>query len=203
MDTVPMAARAAAYLQRHGRSLWDAALPRSARQRRRERALCALGDVTFTSVTFVCQGNINRSAVAEQRWRMIVSVASLPVRSAGLHRKGGRLSPKVSVAAAARLGVDLRSHRSTVASHLAPADILLVGFEPHHLRVWHRAPERERGAVLLGVFDEDDGAPLHIPDPYNRDVEYVQAVFGRVIRCVDQLAARLEPLDATRWRLRA
>ncbi|MFN9119514.1 MAG: hypothetical protein ACK5XT_16035, partial [Gemmatimonas sp.] len=69
--------------------------------------------------------------------------------------------------------------------------------------VGQRARGRERGAVLIGVFDEEDGAPLQIPDPYNRDVEYVQAVFGRVIRCVDQLAARLEPLDATRWRLRA
>jgi protein-tyrosine-phosphatase len=203
MAAVALPVRAGAFVLRRGRGLWDAALPRSTRRSQRRAAAAGLDGVAFSSVTFVCQGNINRSAVAEHRWRMIPTVAGLPVRSAGLHPRGGRPSPDVSVAAAARLGVDLRSHRSTVASQLEPSGTLLVGFEPHHLQAWRLAAMPECAAVLLGVFDHDDGAPLHIPDPYDREVEYVEAVFRRVISCVDRLAEQMEPLDAGRWRMRS
>jgi protein-tyrosine-phosphatase len=194
--------RTSGFLAKRGRILLDAAAPDAVRQRQRARALAALRDVTFSSLTFVCQGNINRSAVAERRLAADNAAAGLTVRSCGLHMRGGRASPALSIAAAAQLGVDLAQHRSSVATDLPPTGTLLVGFEPHHLRAWQHMAERESSAVLLGVFDDDSNAHLLIPDPYNRDMSYTTAVFQRVIACVDALAGRLETINDTHWRVR-
>jgi protein-tyrosine-phosphatase len=197
------ARRATGYLLRNGRVLSDAATPSAVRRRQRQRALAVLQQLTFSSVTFVCQGNINRSALAEHRFRALRGEQGPPTRSCGLHLRGGRSSPPLSIDAAAQLGLDLRAHLSRVATELPLSQTLLVGFEPHHLLAWCDSPARESGRVLLGLFADDDGTPLLIPDPYGHELPYVTTVFRRVIECVDGLARRLEPASPTHWRFRA
>lgn len=197
------AKRASGYLLRHGRILSDAATPSGIRRWQRAESLASLEHVTFSSVTFVCQGNINRSALAEHRFRTARGALGPEIRSCGLHKRGGRPSPPLSIDAAAQLGVDLLAHRSRVASDLSAVDTLLVGFEPHHLRAWHGAVERESAALLLGLFADDIGSPLLIPDPYGHELVYLTSVFRRVMECVDGLARRLEPVSDTHWRVRA
>ena len=193
--------RAAGYALRHGRIAHDAALPSAFRVRKRQRALAQLEHVTFATLTFVCQGNINRSAVAEHRLRASPKACNLSVHSCGLHLRGGRPSPPLSIAVAGELGVDLGSHRSLRAADINARGTLLVGFEPHHLLAWSAGPSRESKAILLGVFDPDERAPMLIPDPYGSESDFVRSVFQRVILCVDAMASRLEHVGESKWRL--
>lgn len=198
-----LAARTTRYLLRKGHLLTDSALPAPARARRRAAMLTAVARTSFTSVTFVCQGNINRSAFAEHGFRTLRGEQGPAARSCGLHLRGDRPSPPLSIAAASQLGIDLSAHRSQVASQLSGSGTLLIGFEPHHLQAWRGATNRESVAVLLGAFADDPVSRLLIPDPYGHELPFIASVFEHVLECVRGLSARLERVESGEWRIRA
>ena len=199
---VSLAHRAARFASRRSATFVDALTPRAVRRRQREAALSALAGVQFTSITFVCQGNINRSALADMALRQQLGADGPRIESCGLHPRGNRPSPPESVAAAAALGVPLEAHRSRTTQDVAPTGTLLVGFEPHHLAAWAAGPGREEAAVLLGVFARDSGSRLLIPDPYGHDDVVLRQVFAQVLECVNGLAARLVRTGSSAWSVR-
>jgi len=134
-------------------------------------------------VLVVCTGNLCRSPIIEHALRQrLPHDGSVVVRSAGTRMASGREAPEQTLRAAARLGLDLRGHRTTslTASDVASADLVLgaarehrraaVSIEPRALR--RTFTLRELGRIVAS------GAPLPIAaddavDPADRVASWV------------------------------
>jgi protein-tyrosine phosphatase len=85
-------------------------------------------------ILVVCTGNLCRSPIAEHALRQrLPRDGSVIVRSAGTRMASGREAPEQTLRAAARLGLDLRGHRTTslTAADLASADLVLAAAREH------------------------------------------------------------------------
>jgi protein-tyrosine phosphatase len=142
-------------------------------------------------IVFVCMGNICRSAIGHQA----ALRHGMPVASFGLSTNTGGRSPEQAVAAAARRGVDLRSHRALAWPDFKPqpGDLYLV----QEIRQAHELRRRLGGRddvqiCLLGMWCK----PLmpHLHDPYTLSDAYFDTAFRRVEQAVDNLAAELPAL---------
>jgi protein-tyrosine phosphatase len=124
-------------------------------------------------VLFVCTGNICRSPTAAGVFRDTVAAAGLmrriEVESAGTHGYHiGEDADARSIAAAARRGVDLSSHR---ARKIRPVDfnefdLILALDRGHlqHLRALRRDEHTAEIRLLLDFLPEQRGRD--VPDPY-------------------------------------
>lgn len=136
-------------------------------------------------LVFVCHGNICRSAFAEAAARTI----GLDAASFGLSTYGGGPAYPPAVAAAARLGIDLGTHRTTRAEDFAlrPGDLLLA----MELRQLIRLAGDERLAAaprtLLGLWAAPPMPHLH--DPFGLDEAYMLTCLERIERAVKRLKA--------------
>ncbi len=152
-----------------------------------DRALAAA-----RSVLFVCHGNINRSAFAEQKLRALPAARNLILASAGFLPRAGRPTGPVSLEVAGRFGVDLAHHRSTVLTpELLRQFDLIFYMEPAHWRSLRELDPRVAPKCYpLAALDRKSG-PLAIPDPDGLDTEAFASVYGRIGACIAQLAERL------------
>jgi protein-tyrosine-phosphatase/predicted ATP-grasp superfamily ATP-dependent carboligase len=145
------------------------------------------------SVLFVCRGNINRSAVAARRLNDRMGLRNgMTIGSAGFHPEEGRKTSSVSLEAARSLGIDLSGHHSQTltAELLRQFDLVLV-MEPAHLSaVAQLVPEASAKTLLLAAFDPS-ATDTTIADPQGKSRQVFVETYGRVIRCVDELAGRL------------
>jgi protein-tyrosine-phosphatase len=142
------------------------------------------------SVLFVCQGNINRSAVAQQ---VLASCFRGPskiqtIASAGFDRRPGRRTTSISRDAAAALHVDLTNHVSTplTAGMLARFDLIVTMELRQVLGVADLDANAARNCIVLALLDPE-GGPLDIPDPDGKSRSTFSAVYARIVRCVEQL----------------
>ena len=142
------------------------------------------------SVLFVCQGNINRSAVAERALTRSLGTSSksLRVASAGFDPRSRRRSTAVSRSAAGDLHIDLDSHASTPLTRemLAEFDLVVVMELSHVVRVLDIDQEAVRKCLVLSLLDPAGGS-LDIPDPDGKPRSTFSAIYARVVRCVDAL----------------
>jgi predicted ATP-grasp superfamily ATP-dependent carboligase/protein-tyrosine-phosphatase len=146
------------------------------------------------SILFVCQGNINRSAVAAR----VLAGGDQPiwngvrVASAGLDPRRGRRSTSVSRRAAADLHVDLTSHASTPLTRemLAGFDVVIAMEARQVVRIIELEPSTADKCLVLSVLDPN-GGPVDIPDPDGKARETFTTVYERVLRCVEALRAEL------------
>jgi predicted ATP-grasp superfamily ATP-dependent carboligase/protein-tyrosine-phosphatase len=150
------------------------------------------------SVLFICQGNINRSAVAEQVLAACVRGTSKlrTVASAGFDRRQGRRTTSISRAAAAALGVDLEAHESTpvTAEMLARFDLIVAMELRQVLGIADFDANAGRNCIVLALLDPE-GGPLDIPDPDGKPRATFSTVYARIVRCVEQLHAVM-PVEA-------
>ena len=150
------------------------------------------------SVLFICQGNINRSAVAEQVLATCVRGSSKlhAVASAGFDRRQGRRTTSISRDAAAALRVDLEGHVSTpVTAEMLTRFDLIVAMELRQvLGIADLDANAGRNCIVLALLDPE-GGPLDIPDPDGKPRATFSTVYARIIRCVEQLRA-LMPVEA-------
>ena len=144
------------------------------------------------SVLFVCAGNVNRSAVAQQRLRELLGEREVRVESGGLLQRPGRPTGETSLRAAAEVGVDLSGHLSDglTAQRLREAD-LIVAMEVAHLPALARLDRSAPGRTfLLGAFHPDEPV-LEIADPEGLGEEFFLATYRTIVSCVEGLARRL------------
>ncbi len=153
------------------------------------------------SILFVCHGNIMRSPVAAELFRVRLGAASpeFAVASAGTWTTNGRPADSRAVAAAARLGASLASHRSQMVSRQAVdrADLICVMDYRNEAEIVARFPRTARKTILLAGVEKRPRYGPSITDPFTLDADAVAAVYERVSSAVDALVARLLPRRST------
>lgn len=151
------------------------------------------------SVLFVCQGNINRSAVAERVLRAggKDSRSGVLVASAGFDPRQGRRSTSVSKSVAGDLHVNLESHASTSLTRemLANFDVVVVMETGQLVRLLEIDPGAAGKCFVLSLFDPE-GGPLDIPDPDGATRATFMTVYARIVRCVEALRAEMDGSSA-------
>ena len=170
----------------------------SAMRRRMERLRGSTALVerirTARSVLFICQGNINRSAVAERVLARHVLAASnrAAVASAGFDPRAGRHTTSVSRTAASDLNIDLRDHVSTPLTRemLARFDLIVAMELSHLVRLGDLDAEAARNAIVLALLDPQ-GGPLDVPDPDGKLGSTFSTVYARIVRCVEHLGTMM------------
>jgi protein-tyrosine-phosphatase len=94
------------------------------------------------------------------------------------------------VAAAARRGVDLSSHRSRlITADVVNAADLVVVMEPEQQRaVCERFGRRSRDVIVLGDLDPAPIQARTIRDPIEQGPDVFEASYTRIEHCVRELA---------------
>jgi protein-tyrosine-phosphatase len=141
-------------------------------------------------VLFVCQGNICRSAYAATALRIRMPDEKLvQIDSAGMMPRPGRPTPELGLAAAARNGIDLRSHRSAwMTREAGQAASLIVMFDDVNVAAMaDRYPDLTTPALklgeLIGIGD--------IYDPVDGDSAVFDTTFAAIGRGIQALARLL------------
>ena len=143
-------------------------------------AVSNLADVQ--RLVFICKGNICRSAMAEA----VAQSAGFAARSYGFETHPGKPAHERMTKAAAALGHDLSTHRTTpVNQYVQSAGDLVLVFEPAHLgRVAPGAAAGPRTG-LLGHWARPVRPYIH--DPYGGTEPY----FAIVARLIDDAVMRV------------
>ena len=139
-------------------------------------------------VVFVCQGNICRSAFAEQ----VARDAGLAVASVGLATTTGVTPPDMALRAARRQGIGMEQHQTCDWRdfEFLPGDLLLVMEirQAHHAR--RRLGKRsDLQLALLGMWCDPPVPHLH--DPFGLSDDYFDSCFKRVRQAVRRLVPML------------
>jgi protein-tyrosine-phosphatase len=139
------------------------------------------------SVLFLCQGNIHRSAFAEQKtqnsrhWE-----DDLRVTSAGFIPEEGRPTTQYSLKVAKAFGVDLSQHRSKAISEnlLAHADLIFVMDREQLLQLRAMDAAAVKRTVLLGALDPQT-SDWEIADPDGKSQEVYHHTYAKIGRCIE------------------
>lgn len=147
------------------------------------------------AVLFVCLGNICRSPYAAAVFEQALT-PSLRQRiraSSGGFIGPGRGVPPAGLAVARRNGVDLSSHRSSVASaeQFREADLIVVMEIGQQKHICHHFGRDVRDVIVLGDLDPEPITRRTIRDPFDQPEEVFAASYERIERCVEELAGAL------------
>jgi len=147
------------------------------------------------SLLFVCHGNVMRSPVAAELFRVRLGAASpeFAVASAGTWTTNGRPPDPRAVAAAGDLGISLDSHRSQLltAVMVQRSDLICAMDHRNEAEVVARFPRAARKTILLGGVGRRIGESPSIDDPYSRNAGDVAAIYARLSVSIDALVNRL------------
>jgi len=157
---------------------------------RRRRALGALRRRQRpASLLVICHGNICRSPFAAASLARALARESVRVQSAGFIG-ANRPSPPGAVAAAARRGGDLSSHRSRAltAELVRSADVIVVMDAAQRREVCDRFGRLPRSVIVLGDLDPAPIKTRAIRDPVDQGPEVFEESYARIERCVAELA---------------
>lgn len=158
--------------------------------RRQHAAQLELQNTKPHSILFICHGNICRSPFAAALFAHYAPVAlsgSMRITSAGFIGPD-RAPPAKALVAGARFGVDLSSHRSSLATtaSVAAADLVVVMSEEQAKSVRLRASAATR-VLVLGDLDSHPIERRTILDPWGRPDAAFDASYARIDRCVREL----------------
>jgi protein-tyrosine-phosphatase len=132
-------------------------------------------------VLFVCKGNINRSAVAEQIARSL----GMDAHSAGLMARQGRRISQPAEQYLSRLGLPTDTHRSSVLEKELAPGTSIVAFERRHLREIRRRAPGFPVFLLTEVAGERGG----ISDPEGQEAEFYERCFARIEKLLRKVRA--------------
>ena len=120
-------------------------------------------------ILFLCYGNINRSAVAEQHLRQMVG-SKVQISSCGFHAEDGRPVDPTMKSMAMEYGVNFPSWSSrTISRELVDSADLILAMEVSHLvRLFREFPSAEGRAFLLSSVIPSKAIPLEISDPFGK-----------------------------------
>ncbi len=149
------------------------------------------------SLLFICHGNVMRSPVAAELFRARLGEASpeFAVASAGTWTTNGRPADPRAVAAGARLGASLESHRSQMISRIMVerADLICVMDYRNEAEVVARFRRSARKTILLGGAETRSPNGPSIPDPFTLDADAVARIYERISTAVDALVKAVRP----------
>jgi protein-tyrosine-phosphatase len=145
------------------------------------------------TVLVVCHGNICRSPFAAGLLADALEPGGTLVASAGFVGPG-RAPPAEAFVAAARRGVDLRTHRSQLLTPMLAreADLIVVmelGQQRAICGRFHRSP---KDVIVLGDLDPQPIEMRAMQDPVDQPLEAFEASYARIERCVRELVASLD-----------
>jgi protein-tyrosine-phosphatase len=151
-------------------------------------------------ILFVCTGNICRSPMTAEYFRMRAAQRGLShvvVDSAGTMGLQDAPATPEAIKAMAAIGVDLSGHRSKRLSEtdLRTTDIV-VAMTRHHLEhLAHHYPGGSDHRVLLRAFEDDtrpSGDAKDLPDPIGEPLESYRRIVPVIRVCVDHLILHLK-----------
>jgi protein-tyrosine-phosphatase len=159
-------------------------------------AMPATGMLTkSSSLLIVCQGNINRSVVAEHLFRVR---GFTQVRSAGLLAMSGR-RPSIHAERflAERMGIDISAFRSKSVSRalaeIGNVDLVLCFERRQAAELARRFPNLSGKVFVLSMLADGGKRRPDIADPHGASPETYLACFRRIDELVGQVALRLIP----------
>lgn len=159
----------------------------------RRRALEALRQRPRpTRVLVVCHGNICRSPFAAALLARDLAPAGVHVESAGFMGPG-RPCPREAVTAAARWGVDLSAHSSTLltAVRARSADLVVVMDAAQGRAVCDWFGRWRRDVLVLGDLDPAPITARAIRDPVEQSIDVFVETYARIERCTTAVAQAL------------
>lgn len=150
-------------------------------------------------ILFVCTGNTCRSPLALALARRALEKRGwtrVEVRSAGVAAQPGGPASEGSIRAAARHGLDLRSHRATQLTRelVGWADLILT-MSPGHLVGVDLLGGREKAALItdfaLGRGSDSAEGSAGVTDPIGGDDERYEKTFQELSQLVERVMDRL------------
>ena len=160
---------------------------RSLTLRQRAADILRAGPDRRPKVLFLCYGNICRSPFAAYYFHERFG-DGFDVYSSGMHPDIGRHSPDNAVLAGKRWNiVKMQEHRSSFISEISGEDIdLVVLFDDANIvQLKSSGYFSDVLTVKLGVFLDTRGPD--IVDPYGKDVEAFERVYGEIASAIDAI----------------
>lgn len=144
-----------------------------------------------SSMLFLCYGNINRSALADELVRGYAEDSGIAVQSAGFHETDGRPADPVMVDVAAQANSDLSGALSETvsAADIARASVIFVMEQRHYDSVIELDPGASAKTFLLGAHASQNGWGAEIADPYGSSREAYESCYWRISAASDHLKA--------------
>ena len=166
-------------------------------ERQRQRRFRAAGTAvqaarTARRVLFLCQGNINRSAVAERHLAHLLG-NKVSISSCGFHAQEGRTADPNMAAVTGEYGVALENWSSrTITPDLVDAADIIFAMETRHLLQLQRLfPRAKSRAFLLSCVTPTGTVPLEIRDPFHKPRSEYEACLRNIVQATSSLAAIL------------
>lgn len=144
----------------------------------------------FKRILIVCVGNICRSPTAEHLLRVALRDTDIQVSSAGLGALVDKPIEPTALSVLQQHGHSPEPHRARqlTGSILRDNDLVLVMEKRHIQGITDLAPQVRGKTFLLGKWIEE----REIPDPYRRDRETFELIYGLIENSVNAWAQRLK-----------
>jgi len=152
---------------------------------------------TTYNLLFVCTGNTCRSPMAAAITRAELQKRGwthVSVDSAGAATSPGLPASEQAAEVLAEHGVDLNDHQTKPLTPelIEQADLVLV-MANSHLAYVHELGGAEK-AALITDFHEGDEAGSIVEDPFGADTAAYQRTYEQLVRSINALLGRLEPI---------
>ncbi len=146
------------------------------------------------SVMFVCHGNIYRSPYAAYAFAALPgpTSANIEVTSAGFVGPG-RPSPSTAVRYAAERGLDMSDHRSSLltAERVRDSSLIIVMNTDQQRAICSRFERSTETVIVLGDLDPEPIETRTLRDPWGQSEDVLAKSYGRIDRCVAEMARSL------------
>jgi protein-tyrosine-phosphatase/predicted ATP-grasp superfamily ATP-dependent carboligase len=144
-------------------------------------------------ILFLCYGNINRSALAEQHLRQIAG-PRLQVSSCGFHVPSGRPLDSMMRTLSREHGIvfDRWSSKTISRDLVAKSDLIFVMEARHLVRLSSEYPDARARAFLLSCVSKPGTIPLEIRDPAGKTPEAYRQCIQEITKATSSIAERLK-----------
>ncbi|MDF1643123.1 MAG: ATP-grasp domain-containing protein [Pseudomonadales bacterium] len=146
-------------------------------------------------ICFLCYGNINRSALAEQYIRLLMPDTDVKIVSAGFHQEQNRPADPVMIEIAGEMGVDMQywSSKLVTENMLSESDIIFVMEHSHFKKIQDQFPGATHKTFLLGKNEKNSTLGLEISDPYGKAREIYEQCVREVTSSIREIVNLMPP----------